>query len=99
MDYTLSCQSGDAMLRRIKEKCLQGEAMPDPSQDKNRRGRRGVWSLWLLLVLVPLTMWVPLYNRVEPTLAGFPFFYWFQLLTIIIGAALAALAYFMTSDE
>jgi ABC-type microcin C transport system permease subunit YejE len=73
--------------------------MPDSSQDRNGRGRRGVWSLWLLLVLVPLTMWVPLYNRVEPTFIGFPFFYWFQLLTIIIGAALAALAYFVTKDE
>ncbi len=74
-----------------------GEGMSDPSQGKRGSGRRrGVWSLWLLLILVPLTMWVPLYNRVEPTLAGFPFFYWFQLLTIVIGAALTAIAYFVT---
>ena len=44
-------------------------------------------------------MWVPLYNRVEPTLGGFPFFYWFLLLDIVIGAGLAALAYFATDDE
>jgi len=74
--------------------------MPNSSEDRPTAGRRrGSWSLWLLLILVPLTMWVPLYNRVEPTLAGFPFFYWFQMLTIVIGAALTALAYFLTRSD
>jgi hypothetical protein len=73
--------------------------MADSSQGKAKGRRRGVWSLWLLLILVPLTMWVPLYNRVEPSLAGFPFFYWFLLLEIVIGAVLTALAYFVTDDE
>ena len=73
--------------------------MPNSSEGRPTGRRRGGWSLWLLLILVPLTMWVPLYNRVEPTLAGFPFFYWFQLLTIVIGAALTALAYFMTKND
>ena len=73
--------------------------MSESSHDKTGRKRRGVWSLWLLLILVPLTMWVPLYNRVEPTVWGFPFFYWFQLLGIVIGALLTALAYFVTERE
>jgi ABC-type microcin C transport system permease subunit YejE len=74
--------------------------MADSSRNgAGRRRRRGVWSLWLLLIMIPLTMWVPLYNRVEPTLAGFPFFYWFQLLLILIGAGLTALAYFVTERE
>ncbi len=32
-----------------------------------------------LLLLLPFagTLWVPLYNRVEPALWGFPFFYWY----------------------
>jgi uncharacterized membrane protein YhdT len=69
--------------------------MADSSRGDSRR-RRGRWSLWLLLIVLPLTMWVPFYNRVDPTLAGFPFFYWFQLLSIIIAAVLTALAYFVT---
>jgi ABC-type microcin C transport system permease subunit YejE len=74
--------------------------MSDSHQGKpQRRRHRGIWSLWLLLILLPLTMWVPLYNRVEPTLAGFPFFYWFQLLSIVIGAVLTALAYFVTERD
>lgn len=81
-----------------KNNSIGGSLVPDPSPEKPER-RRGTWSLWLLLILVPLTMWVPLYNRVEPSFAGFPFFYWFQLLSIVIGAALTALAHFVTRER
>jgi hypothetical protein len=48
-----------------------------------------------LLLLIPLIamLWVSSYNRVEPTLAGVPFFYWYQLLWILIGAAIIGLVY------
>ena len=32
-------------------------------------------------------LWVPFYNRVEPAMVGVPFFYWYQLCWIMIGAA------------
>ena len=51
---------------------------------------------WLrLLVLIPFAVlaWVPFYNRVEPELAGIPFFYWYQLAWIVIGALLLATVY------
>ena len=32
-------------------------------------------------------LWVPLYNRIEPALFGIPFFYWYQMLWIVLGAA------------
>jgi ABC-type microcin C transport system permease subunit YejE len=67
--------------------------------NRGSRRRRGAWSLWLLLILVPLAVWVPLYNRIEPTFIGFPFFYWFLLLEIIIGAVLTALAYLVSDGE
>ena len=43
-----------------------------------------------LLLLVPYVamMWVPSYNRLEPQIAGIPFFYWYQMLWIVIGAAI-----------
>jgi len=40
----------------------------------------------------------PFYNSVEPTLGGVPFFYWYQLLWVIIGAILTAIVYFATED-
>jgi len=49
--------------------------------------KRGFRLAWLLL-LIPYVamMWVPSYNRIEPRIAGIPFFYWYQLLWIVIGA-------------
>jgi Protein of unknown function (DUF3311) len=51
-----------------------------------------------LLLIVPFigTLWVPFYNRLEPSLFGVPFFYWYQFLWIPIGAAITALLYFAT---
>lgn len=41
---------------------------------------------WNLLLLVPLVSLItPLFNTTEPTLAGLPFFYWFQIAVIPIG--------------
>ncbi|HWA91569.1 MAG TPA: DUF3311 domain-containing protein [Rhizomicrobium sp.] len=53
-------------------------------EGKRKRGFR----LAYLLLLVPFAamLWVPSYNRIEPELAGIPFFYWYQLLWIVLGA-------------
>jgi hypothetical protein len=50
--------------------------------------------MWLLLLL-PFVglLWVPFYNFAEPSLFGFPFFYWYQLLWVIISAAIAGIVY------
>ena len=48
---------------------------------------------WVLLLPFIAMLWVSSYNRVSPELFGFPFFYWYQLLWVIISAALAAFVY------
>ena len=40
-------------------------------------------------------LYPPLYNLREPTLFGFPFFYWYQLLWVLIGGALIGLVYWV----
>jgi hypothetical protein len=61
--------------------------------DANKTGRR--W-LWLLLLPWIAMIWVPSYNKVEPQLFDFPFFYWYQLLWVLISAFITALVYFKT---
>jgi len=56
------------------------------------------WYVVLLLFCV-LVLWVPLYNRAEPSFIGLPFFYWFQLLLVLVGAALTAIIYFATEKK
>jgi hypothetical protein len=60
---------------------------------KNRGGFRPVD----LLLIVPFIaqLWVPFYNNPLPTLAGIPFFYWYQLLWVPLTAAILAIAYFV----
>jgi hypothetical protein len=66
----------------------------------HQSGRRSVWSWWYLLFLIQFiaVLWPPFYNRLEPTLAGIPFFYWYQFAWVIIGAVLTAIVYFVTED-
>jgi hypothetical protein len=65
--------------------------------DGTKNGRGGPV---MLLLLVPfLVLWVPFYNRIEPTLFGFPFFYWFQLAWIFLGMAVTALVYYATEPR
>lgn len=53
---------------------------------------------WYLLLIIPYIalLWVPFYNSAMPQLAGFPFFYWYQLLWVILGAIITAIVYLAT---
>ena len=59
---------------------------------------RGRWLLVLafLTPAVVLPLWVSLYDREDPTLLGFPFFYWFQILLIFVAVALTVPAYLIS---
>jgi hypothetical protein len=52
--------------------------------DKPKRGRFHPVHLFLVLPFIGL-LWVPFYNRVDPTLMGVPFFYWYQGLWTLLG--------------
>jgi peptidoglycan/LPS O-acetylase OafA/YrhL len=60
-----------------------------------RAKRRRARYLPRLLLLIPLfaVFCVPLYNRLEPTLGGVPFFYWYQLAWVLLGAAIVIALY------
>ena len=47
----------------------------------------GRWRVIYLLLLVPYLalLWVPFYNRATPELLGIPFYYWYQMLWILLG--------------
>ena len=59
---------------------------------RRERGRRS-WLLLFLLVPFIALLWPPFYNYYQPEFIGIPFFYWFQLLWIIITAILTAALY------
>lgn len=52
-------------------------------------------SLWRLLLILPVVavLAVPIFNRIAPTLWGFPFFYWYQMLWVILCSAAAGIVF------
>lgn len=61
--------------------------------DEHKPVRQVLWARLLLIVPFVAMLWVSSYNSVEPMVAGIPFFYWYQLLWVLIGAALIAFVY------
>jgi hypothetical protein len=60
----------------------------------NGTPKQGRGWYWLLVLPCLAAVWVPSYNSVEPSLAGIPFFYWYQLLLVLVTAAVTAVVYF-----
>ena len=65
------------------------------AQHRAPRRHSGIWIVITVLLAAALigTLWVPFYNHLTPALGGFPFFYWYQLLWVLIVAVLGAIAY------
>jgi membrane protein implicated in regulation of membrane protease activity len=67
----------------------------DPGVPPTDKGKMALAAVLLLIPIVVL-LWVPHYTRVEPTLLGFPFFFWYQFLWVFICSALTWTAYKLT---
>jgi hypothetical protein len=68
---------------------------PNPSPTPRLEQRTARSRGWLLLLLLPyLGLCFPaLYARKEPALWGFPFFYWYQFVWVVLTAGLLGVVY------
>jgi hypothetical protein len=59
------------------------------------------WTIVVVLLIpaVVLPLLVGVYDRTDPELWGFPFYYWFQFLLIPVVAVLTTAAYWLTRTE
>ncbi|WP_344563360.1 DUF3311 domain-containing protein [Streptomyces axinellae] len=74
---------------------------PPPTTGRKRpvvTPARTVAGLCLLAPFLGI-LWVDSYARVEPTLIGIPFFYWYQMLWVLISALLTLVAYRIVRHE
>jgi hypothetical protein len=62
------------------------QGKPGMAMAESGKRRKRLFLVHLLL-LVPYiaVLWVPFYNSAEPALYGVPFFYWYQMLWILLG--------------
>ena len=63
-----------------------------PDDIAPKRSDRSPWN-WLLVVPIVVPLLDPLYNRVEPTLFGWPLFYWLQLVFVALGVLTTVVVY------
>ncbi|BCL83865.1 DUF3311 domain-containing protein [Ktedonobacteria bacterium brp13] len=59
----------------------------------NHPERKGHWIFLLLLIPFIVILCPPFYNFRDPEFIGIPFFYWFQLLWIVITAIITFIVY------
>ncbi len=74
--------------------------MPGKGSSSGRHGRKrhhliAYWPRLLFLIPMIAVLWVPFYNRTEPSLGGVPFFYWYQLALVLVGAATVLAVYLL----
>ena len=62
---------------------------------QQRRDGRSRWH-YLLLIPIILPLWLPLYDRLEPRLFGFPFFYWAQMAFIVLTMVITIAVHLLT---
>lgn len=67
--------------------------MPEESKT-HRRGSR--W--WYLVLVIPFiaTLFPQIYNSMTPALGGLPYYYWYQLLWVVLSGFLTILVYVLT---
>lgn len=70
----------------------------ESNNQRQQRNDRSPWN-WLLVPAIVIPLLVPLYNRVEPTLFGWPFFYWGQLAFIALGVVTTSVVYQKTKTR
>ena len=69
--------------------------MNDPA--RRRSPRR--FAYWLLVVPFVATLWPPLYAHAEPSVAGIPFFYWYQFVRIVLSSVVIGTVYLVTRED
>jgi hypothetical protein len=63
------------------------------TRDEHKPVRAVPWARVMLLAPVVAMLWVSSYNRIDPMVFGIPFFYWYQLLWVLISAAIIGVVY------
>jgi uncharacterized protein DUF3311 len=69
--------------------------MPASHPGTTRRAGSCWWNLLLLIPFIGL-LWVPFYNRTEPSIFGIPFFYWYQFVWVLLASLLIYAVHVLT---
>ena len=85
----------------VAEEPVRRGGISEPGEPTGRRRPSPLRRLWYILLLLqfPAVLVPSFYARETPVLWGFPFFYWYQLLWVIVSAVLTAVVYVFTRER
>ena len=85
----------------MPEEPVRRGGVSEVAEPSGRRRSSPLRRLWYVLLLLqfPAVLVPSFYARATPQLWGFPFFYWYQLLWVIIGAVLTGVVYVFTRER
>jgi hypothetical protein len=68
---------------------------PEVDLDSAPPAKQGLRVLAFVLLVIPIValLWVSSYSKEEPSLGGFPFFFWYQFAWIFVTSGLTWIAY------
>jgi hypothetical protein len=70
------------------------------SHNQKKQANKKGPAIWILLAVPYLALCFPqLYARATPVLLGFPFFYWYQFLWVVLTAALLGIVYLRLKER
>ena len=72
---------------------------PEATDPRGRLTPTKIVVSGILLVTIIVPLLVSTYDRRDPELFGFPFFYWYQLIWVFICAALCWLSFLLLKRE
>ena len=82
------------------DRVLANERSPDASFRRERGPGVRRSLAYALLVAECVVILVPsVYGRLAPKLFGIPFFYWFQLLWILVAMVITGIVYLLTTSR
>ena len=64
--------------------------------DRPASGRKPRAWYWLLIVPYAATLFPQIYAKHDPQLFAMPFFYWYQLASIVLSAVVTCIVYLAT---
>ena len=72
--------------------------MSNPHRHRLSSGTAVTVGILLAIPIIAL-LWVPIYARKGPELWGFPFFYWYQMVWVILCGAFTGAAYLLVDRD
>ena len=81
--------------RKLKDNNVHNSRTTNKARINPSSHNKKAWY-WLLVIPYLAILWLPSYNRIEPRAFGIPFYYWYQLLWVVLSTLIIAVVLYFS---